>query len=51
MAIFELKGKISSITSHLATDLEDSRSFALHSGKLPDYIFTLTPEPLYEIEI
>ena len=27
--IFELKGKLNSITSHLAADLEDSRSFAL----------------------
>jgi hypothetical protein len=40
-----------SITGHVATDLEASRSFALRSGKLSDYIFTLTPGPLYEIEI
>ena len=33
--------------SHLVTDLEDSRGFAV--AKLPDYIFTLTPGPLYEI--
>ena len=31
--------------TYLATDLVDSRSFALRSGKLPDYIYTLTPEP------
>jgi hypothetical protein len=32
-------------TGHLVTDVEDSRSFAVSSGKLPDYIFTLTPDP------
>ena len=41
----------SSITSHVATDLEAGRSFALRSGELSDYIFTLTPGPLYEIEM
>ena len=43
--------KAVSITSRLATHLEDSGSFALCSGKLSGYIFKLTPGPLYEIEI
>jgi hypothetical protein len=29
----------SSITSHVAVDLEASRSFALRSGKLSDYVY------------
>ena len=41
----------SSVNRHFATDLEGSKSFSLLSGKLPHYIFALTPRPLYEIEI
>jgi hypothetical protein len=43
MAMFKFKG--GSVTSYLVTDLEDSRSFALRSGKLPDDIFTLKEYP------
>ena len=41
----------SSVNRHFATDLEGSKSFSLLNGKLPHYIFALTPRPLYEIEI
>src|SRR5207237_3384135 len=43
--IFKLK--CSSVTGHLV----DSRSFAVSSGKLLEHISTLTPRPLYEIEV